>query len=706
MWSLARQLPELRIQVDDREFLPRTSPVLAADAEIRQRFGTYERFIVALESDRSGVETERFRDDYLRFVEDLSSNHNLAMLLMDRLYRSRPHGSALATGDLLPLEPPNGAWVAAARRHSQQIRRLASGNSGRSAFVEVTALSGGGVRTLGKHIDPATAALEERRPGEYRVRLLGRQIVLNALGDAILADLERILPWSLLVVLASLWLVFRSFPVALLGLLEVGLAIACTLAMLRLLGQDLSLMTALVPVLITALGIADEIHLFGEFLLLRTASPETDRRRLAWRAAGRVFFPVTATSLTTIIGFSSFLFTDVPALEIFGLLASLGIFFSWFFTLGVVPFFLGRLPPFSGPRWLLRPPPLPAFGSGAIVLLSIILLPGILRLRIDDGWTRNFSPDHPIVQDVAWYQGESTGLYRLDVLLERRDGRPWSEPEPLARLAELGSRAEALAEIGTAFSLADLVRDRAWELNPNRPRPATPEDRARIDFLLLTYRLFNEEALLRAFLDAPGTTTRLMLSVRDDRYGTARQAAHGVARLLREDFGETVTVGIGGSAERGRVLIASVVRTQGASVLASAAIAFLVLGFSSRQWRRSAKCLAIVTWSLALVLGVAGWAGLALGVASSCFLALGLGVGLDYVIHLAFGRGDRAIISLRVAVNVAIVGAAMAVLTLSANPTVAKLGALIVLSMVSSGLAAFLVLGRAGPQPLSSRRIS
>ena len=46
-----------------------------------------------------------------------------------------------------------------------------------------------------------------------------------------------------------------------------------------------------------------------------------------------------------------------------------------------------------------------------------------MRLRIDDGWTRNFRPDHPIVRDVRWFERESVGIYQLDLMLERRDGR-------------------------------------------------------------------------------------------------------------------------------------------------------------------------------------------------------------------------------------------------------------------------------------------
>jgi predicted RND superfamily exporter protein len=121
-------------------------------------------------------------------------------------------------------------------------------------------------------------------------------------------------------------------------------------------------------------------------------------------------------------------------------------------------------------------------------------------------------------------------------------------------------------------------------------------------------------------------------------------------------------------------------------------MSWLTLGFASRRWWTSLRCILAIVWALALVLGVAGWAGIPLGVASSCFLALGVGIGLDYGIHLAFGReedeDEAGAVQRRVMTNVFVVGIGLSVLLLSANPTVARLGLLVVLSMAASGYTA------------------
>ncbi len=195
------------------------------------------------------------------------------------------------------------------------------------------------------------------------------------------------------------------------------------------------------------------------------------------------------------------------------------------------------------------------------------------------------------------------------------------------------------------------------------------------------------------FLDRDARSTRLIFATARDDYGTSTQVRNTLDERLRRAFPPgAVRARIGGSAERGRVLIQSVTSSQAISVLASLVMSWLTLGFASRQWGTSLRCILAIVWALALVLGVAGWAGIPLGVASSCFLALGVGIGLDYGIHLAFGReedeDEAGAVQRRVMTNVFVVGIGLSVLLLSANPTVARLGLLVVLSMAASGYTA------------------
>ncbi|MEM8932312.1 MAG: MMPL family transporter, partial [Acidobacteriota bacterium] len=427
---------DLRIRVDEFELLPRASEVLDADRRIRETFGSDERFVIGVTSARREVTEPIFLGDLDFLVRQLHTSRNFGTLLHDRLGRARYRAEPVADAPWL-LHAPDPSWIEQALEVSPLIRDLAVGASRHTAFLETPSLSGDGVASLQERLAEAVTALDQRRPGEYTVRVVGRDVVLNGLGMVIYDDLVRLLPWTFAVVFVLLWLAFRSIPLAVIALAEVGLAVLSTLGVLALLGLDLSIMTALVPVLVTVLGIADEIHLFGEFARWSGLSPEASRFESARRALAHVVFPITATTLTTAIGFASFLFTDVPALHAFGLLASLGVCFSWLYTVTVVPALLALVPVTLQARWA-EPPPTRRrrwwLSRPAAVIVTLLTLPGWLGLRVDDGWTRNFRPDHPIVQDVDWFQRESVGLYAFDVVLGLPVGEAWTEPDALRTL--------------------------------------------------------------------------------------------------------------------------------------------------------------------------------------------------------------------------------------------------------------------------------
>jgi predicted RND superfamily exporter protein len=693
-----RRVERLRIRANDIELLPAGAEVLAVDKEVRDTFGSDERVILALTNRRREVTDPAFLDDVRFFGVEMGNSPNIRMLLFDRLTRAR-FAPRPVPGEPWLLHPPEGAWIAAALRHTAIRGKLGAGRSRHTAFLEAPAFSGSGVRDIEEEARKAFARLDQRRPGEYRLRVIGRQVVLNGLGEALFHDLRLLLPWTLLIIFLLFGWIFRSLWMAALALLQSGLCVLFTMAALQMLGHSISITTAMIPVLLTVLGIADDLHLYSEYLHLRQQHPDTPTFSLVWRGVRKVFFPCTATALTTAIGFASFMPTDVPGLCIFGLVASIGVCFSWLLTMTLVPVLLALIPIRRLPGWT-RVPSLsihPFLLRGAFpVALTLLILPGILRLRIDDGWSQNFRPDHPIVKDVHWFEKESVGVYQFDVMLTRDDGRAWTEPGPLQSLAAFQREVDGTPGVTASLSLPDLVRDRAWELgDPGADRPPLPAARPAIEGLLRTYRYFNEDIFLRMFLGRDARSTRLIFATAKDDYATSTQVRKTLDERLRRSFPPgAVRARIGGSAERGRVLIQSVTSSQAISVVASLVMSWLTLGFASRRWWTSLRCILAIVWALALVLGVAGWAGIPLGVASSCFLALGVGIGLDYGIHLAFGRDEdedeAGAVQRRVMTNVLVVGIGLSVLLLSANPTVARLGLLIVLSMAASGYTAII----------------
>lgn len=276
----------------------------------------------------------------------------------------------------------------------------------------------------------------------------------------------------------------------------------------------------------------------------------------------------------------------------------------------------------------------------------------------------------------------------------------------MARLAELQEEIRTLDGVRECLSVVDLVRDRRWELAGGEGSlPEVPGTRLEIAEALRSFALFNETVLLRAFLDRGKSWTSLWTFLEHDDFRTAAAVQEQLRKLLPSHLAPGEKWRLGGSAERGRHLIDRLVIGQTRAVLTSTLLCLAALVLLFGRWKRALLCIGAILWALLLLLGVIGWTGVELGVASSCFLGLSLGVGLDYSIHLAYGRAgveagpeERGQMRARVLSNVLVVGAGLCVLLLSINPTIQKLGSLIVLGMIVCALTSLLVLGRSTPE--------
>jgi uncharacterized protein len=663
---------------------------MRADSMVNDTFGYGSRLIVSFEVVGAGGLDPVALADYREFFRMLSARHNLRMLLYDPLFRARYDASG---GKPYLLAEPSTEWVVVQMDSGAVMRRMHVDRGKSAVFLELPALSPGAVTTIQEEVARVARQLNALRPGRYKIRVLGTGITLQALGASIENDLRRLIPVVVLVILGIFVWLFRSPVACLLGVLDVGASTVWALAVLRWRGCDLSLMTAIVPLLLMAIGIADEIHLYNEFVRCREHDPETPPGVCAERAARHVMLPMLLTATTSAGAFFSFLLTDIPALQYFGLVAGVGVCASFLLTQTVVPLGLAVLPVGA-----LRMPSLPSSWSlprrlRALPmpwLVTAAALPGCWWLRIDDGWSHNFPPTHPVVLDAQWYQRVSVGLHRFDVVLTQPADRAWTDSDALARLERLCATLRTQSGVAEVLSMVDLLAERRREVEAqSRPHAMTTDDIAR------TFRMFNEEIFLRQFLDESRRRTRLMVFIARDDYEGATLVRRHIEQATKSIAGPGIQLTIGGSAERGRVMIESILRTQGTSLAAEVVILVVALGLLTCNWSRAARCVGAVVWAVVLVLGVAGWLRIPLGVASSCFVTLALGIGVDYSIHLAYGRALASNVhdlSERVLESVLVVGVGFAVLLLSSNPTIRHLGILLLLSMVASAYTAIVIL--------------
>ncbi len=169
----------------------------------------------------------------------------------------------------------------------------------------------------------------------------GLPFTLLSLAKIIMGDLLLLAPLTALVIILVLFIGFRSWRGVLLPLLTVGLSTLWAMGLMGLLGIRLSIISDVIPVILLAVGSAYTIHVINR---IRETPGETLQQRIRG-ALSYIITPVLMASITTIIGFISFIFGSyLTLISTFGLFTAIGIFFALLLSVTFAPAFLAVFP--------------------------------------------------------------------------------------------------------------------------------------------------------------------------------------------------------------------------------------------------------------------------------------------------------------------------------------------------------------------------
>ncbi|MEY3188268.1 MAG: hypothetical protein RIT41_803, partial [Bacteroidota bacterium] len=175
------------------------------------------------------------------------------------------------------------------------------------------------------------------------VHISGLPYIRTILADRIKKEMLWFLIGSLLLSAITLFLFFRSISATLLSLSVVVMGVIWSFGTMVLLGQKITLLTALIPPLIVVIGIPNCIYFLNKY---HTSYKATNHKQEAIeQMVGRMGVVTLFCNITAAIGFFVFAFTKSPLLKEFGWVSGLNIMALFLISLLFIPPVLTYLPP-------------------------------------------------------------------------------------------------------------------------------------------------------------------------------------------------------------------------------------------------------------------------------------------------------------------------------------------------------------------------
>jgi predicted RND superfamily exporter protein len=478
---------KLKLRTDGHALVDPKAPQVHYDRLIRDEFGIQDPVVVLIQPTHAdGI----YNPATLQMVRNLTADftqlegvdsNKVVSLATQRGFRNRP--ATLHFQTLLENPRRTPAQLAELRDDLRRIE-LYTGTivsfDGRSTAIMIGARDGIDRTELYQRVRDV---LERHADPENPVGITGPPVAEALLGTHILEDLgvpaallgtttrvkeetsgfpaslyelrrfigHRIglVPVAMLVMVLIFFVSFRRMIAAILPMAEVGACLAFVFGLMGLCGVPVYLTIAVMPVLLVAMAVTDEIHVYSRYFALLHAQPAAPHRESLQRAMDEMVCPVVNTSLTTAIGFVSFAFSPLPPVQAFGIFTAIGILFCLFWSLLVLPALLAII----SPRWVMTRraqerelqtastsfdqtgmkrtevrAPFEKFAFWAVrrrwwivgsVAVLVALTPfGLRRLTIQDSWIDGFERDSEFSRATRLVNERYHGMHLLNVSVD------------------------------------------------------------------------------------------------------------------------------------------------------------------------------------------------------------------------------------------------------------------------------------------------
>lgn len=723
-------LPFVRKDPGVEAFIPPTDSTLAMQADVRERFGMGDPLVMLVIRDAPGgvftPHTLALVDSLTEAARHLPGVDPDGVTSLTTVKVVEGSSGSLAVTPVIDGDLSSPATAERARRlvksHAALDGTLAA-RDGQSTLVVMERFEWSEATRI--YRDLLALAEGADTSGGEQILVSGHGAVSSTLGEYIDSDTRVLYVAVTLMIALVLTAAFRTLWGVLLPLALVGATLAICIGSMGLTGAPFTVITAALPVVLSALVVCDAIHILSLYYERLAAEPGIEVRRNVVDAMVEIWRPIISARVTDIAGFAGlYLGSSMPPLKIFGLYGSVGITAEMALVLLVYPCLMVLVAPGPSPAfgatgqgrsvlvvraWLERIAMRVLSHSRAVLVVSAVLIvagiSGAARIVVNDSWVGNFDETTMVrrgADEMIRRHGITTDM---DIVIDSGKTDGMLEPAMLGHLARLRDELATSPHVTHVRSIADELMEIHQATHDGKA------DEFRIPMepgLAAQLLLMADPTETGRWLDSE--QRRALLRVHTDTHdyqGDKLLIEHVRGWLAREFPSGFPTIEVGGMLGIAYAWVSGVANFHVLSTLLSIGFCWLQMMAGFASWTLGTLAVIPMVAAMLLMYAVMGWGGIPLGIGTSMFAALAIGTGVDFAIHtvdrfvLMHEQEDASLDKMlreilpttgrAILYSAAALVLGFSVLCLSKVPAVRSLGVLVTVSVVAS-LAATLTL--------------
>lgn len=555
---------------------------------------------------------------------------------------------------------------------------------------------------------------------DIKIYVAGRPIVEGEMALLGPADMKKMIPIVILVILVVLFLTLRSVKGTFITLGVVFFSTIWAFGLMASVGIPIYAVSTMIPVMLIAIGVADGIHLYSHLHTFVDHHPTASKLEATKDMIKHLWKPVAMTSITTAVGFVSLLTSEVYPVKYFGLFTAFGVLMAMVFSLVFLP---AAIMIFGLPKAktinheqdkeghshsklantfaavVIKRKYVSIIGAALIIVLSIM---GMQKLWINSSFLDKFENDSDIVLTDKFINENFGGTSSLNLILDT-DGKKdvFKEPEVLKLVDKMQKDVnKQLQVVGNTFSLADYINRMNKVMNADQESYNTiPDSKNMIAQYLLLYEMSGDPENLNKVVDYNYEKLNITFQLKKDDSKSINKALDIILTYEKEFNDLGISMNYAGSGYKGLVFTDLILEGQIKSLILSLIIIIVLLSFMFKNIKIGLISSVPIILTAAISFGIMGFLNIPLSTTTALLSSIAIGIGIDYAVHfleqyrvnaaksddklkvaqLTMAHSGKAIIF-----NAVVVIAGFLVLMFSVFPPNRELGALVSLNMFTS----------------------
>ncbi len=364
--------------------------------------------------------------------------------------------------------------------------------------------------------------LQERDPN-LEMHLTGLVVMDNAFMEASMQDMGSLTLIMFALILLGLLLFLRSFSGTISILIIIILSIFATLGFSGWMGIKLTPVSAGAPTIVMTIVVANAVHIL--VTMIHSMRIGLKKREALTESLRVNLQPICLASITTIVGFLSMHFSDVPPFHNLGNMVAMGVIVSLILSMAFLPGLLMLLPirvkidqGKSNHRmtriseFVIRKRTQLLWSFSALVIVFCSLIP--LNVINDSIW-EYFDTSVAFRVDTDYASEHLTGPYYLEYSLESNTKGGVSNPEFLESVDQFRSWLSEQPEVVHVNAITDIMKRLNKNLHADNPDwYRLPDTRELAAQYLLLYEMSLPYGLdLNNQINVDKSSTRVVVSL-------------------------------------------------------------------------------------------------------------------------------------------------------------------------------------------------